>query len=207
MQYQYIDLTHIVSDNMPVFPGDTPVQLKSIVTVEEYGVANHMLTGSLHMGTHIDAPGHFIAGDKKITDFSISTFIGPAVCIDARGKQEIGIDTVINKVSAHDIVLFYTGFDVHYFQKNYFYDYPILSQECAQYLVDMHVKMVGLDCPSVDKAPYVIHKLLLGNEILIIENLTHLEKLLPCRTIELIAFPLNIDAHGAPARVVAKIII
>lgn len=51
---------------MPVFPGDVPVQLRPTVTYKEHGVANHSLYGSLHMGTHIDAPGHFTDRDKTI---------------------------------------------------------------------------------------------------------------------------------------------
>ncbi len=65
--------------------------------------------------------------------------------------------------------------------------------------------MVGIDFPSVDKAPYAVHSLLLSHDILIIENLTNLEQLQHYKNIELIALPLKIDAHGSPARVIAKV--
>ena len=77
---------------MPAFPGDTPIQLLPTSTYINDGVANHSLCGSLHMGTHIDAPGHFTDKDKKIIDFPISKFIGKAIVIDAINMPEIGID-------------------------------------------------------------------------------------------------------------------
>lgn len=201
----YIDLTHVITDNMPVFPGDIPVQLKPTVTFEQDGVANHSLCGSLHMGTHIDAPGHFTARHKKITDFPISTFIGNGVCINAQGLQETDVALVHNKIQQNDIVLFCTGFDKYFYQPNYFYDYPIITQDCAEYLIEAKPKMVGVDFPSVDKAPHEVHKLLLNHDILIIENLTNLHLLLEHNNIEIIALPLKVDGHGAPARVIAAV--
>ena len=64
--------------------------------------------------------------------------------------------------------------------------------------------MVGMDTPSPDHAPYKVHKILLGNEILILENLTNLEQLLN-KNFEVIALTPKLEADAAPARVVAKI--
>jgi kynurenine formamidase len=79
-----------------------------------------------------------------------------------------------------------------------------VSRELAQLFVERHVKMVCMDSPSPDRHPYEIHKLLLENNILIAENLTHIEKLLTVRRFEIIALPLNILADSSPARVVAR---
>ena len=136
----------------------------------------------------------------------ITKFIGQIVAVDAQNRSEIGIDLVKDLVKKDDIVLFYTGWSDKLHDPNYFYNYPSISLSCAQYLVNQKVKMVGIDGPSVDYAPFAIHKLLLAHDILIIENLTNLQKLLGLDNIELLAFPLKLDAHGAPARVVAKVI-
>ena len=201
---KYIDLTQLIENNMPVFPGDFPVKLAPLVTYEKDGFANHKLECSLHIGTHIDAPGHFTNNDKKICDFAVTKFIGQAKLIDVRGSQEITIDHVKNQIGLAKIVIFFTGFGNLFKAKNYFADYPVLTDECAEYLVSQNVEMVGLDSPSVDKSPYDIHKILLSNDVLIIENLINLEQLLG-KDFEIIALPLKIDAHGAPARVIAKI--
>ena len=124
--------------------------------------------------------------------------------IDVHFSREITIDHVKNQIGLAKIVIFFTGFGNLFKTINYFYDYPVLTDECAEYLVSQNVEMVGLDSPSVDKSPYNIHKILLSNDILIIENLINLAQLID-KDFEIIALPLKIDAHGAPARVIAKI--
>lgn len=205
----YIDLTHTIVNAMPTHPYDValgfPTQLKAIATYQEHGVSNHALSGSVHMGTHIDAPSHFTDSDKKITDFTLDTFIGQAVCIDARNQKIINKD-LLTHVPLHKnlIVLFCTEWDARFYEPNYFSQHPTISLECAHYLVDAGVKMVGVDFPSVDQAPFAVHKLLLSNDILIIENLTNLTPLINAK-FDLIALPLKIDADGAPARVIAQV--
>ena len=201
----YIDLTHTITNNMPSHPLDITVQLKSTATYQEHGVANESLYGGVHMGTHIDAPGHFIDNGKKITEFPLTTFIGEAICIDAH-NQKIITPSLLEHIQLKKdvIVILYTGWDTCFYESNYFDEHPVISKECAQYLIDAGVKMVGVDFPSVDTAPYAIHTLLLSNDILIIENLTNLS-LLANKTFNLIALPLKIDTNGAPTRVIAEI--
>lgn len=202
----YIDLTHTITNNMPSHPLDIAVQLTSTATYIHDGVANETLCGSVHMGTHIDSPGHFTGNNKKITDFPLSTFMGKAVCIDGRKYQSLSKDLLKNTtLKKNMIVLFYTNWDSRLYETNYYYDHPVISPECAQYLIDKGIKMVGVDFPSVDNPPYEIHKLFLNNDILIIENLTNLEALIN-KEFNLIALPLKIDANGSPARVIAEII-
>lgn len=198
-----LDLTHLIIDGLPEWPGCSAVSLQEFVTIENDGVANHRLNGSCHMGTHIDAPGHFVLDGKKISDYTVDQFIGRGVVIDAREQAEIGIELVRYQVKMNDIVIFYTGWDTKFYEPNYFYEYPVISVECAQYLVDQKVKMVGVDTPSVDRASFEIHKLLLRHEVLIIENLTNLQVALGHASVEILALPLKLDAHGAPARVIA----
>lgn len=201
---KYIDLTHIITNDMPVFPGDVSVELKSICNYKDNGVSNHLISSSLHAGTHIDAPGHLSSNDKKIIDFDISKFIGKSVFINAKNLKNINKEAVIGKIKKNDIVLFYTGFDKYFYDEVYFYKYPVIDIGCAQYLVANEIKMIGIDFPSVDYYPHDVHKLLLSNDILIIENLTNLQELIGYDNIEVLAFPLKVDGHGAPARVIAK---
>lgn len=201
----YIDLTHTITNNMPSHPLDISVQLQSTAIYHEHGVANESLSGGVHMGTHIDAPGHFVENGKKITDFSIDKFMGKAICIDARKHKIITPDLLAHaSLQENLIILFYTGWDSQFYTSNYYTEHPIISPECAQYLIDSKIKMVGVDFPSVDNAPYAIHKIFLSNDILIIENLTNLKSLIE-KTFNIIALPLKINAHGSPTRVIAEI--
>jgi kynurenine formamidase len=190
---------------MPSHPLDIHTQLTPTTTYKEHGVACESLQASVHMGTHIDAPGHFIENGKKIIDFPLTTFISDAICIDASNKKIIDKNIVTTiPLQKNTTVLFFTGWDKNFYQSNYFYDHPVISEECARYLVEIGIKMIGVDFPSVDQEPYAIHKIFLGNDILIIENMTNLKPLID-RQFNLIALPLKIDAYGAPARIIAEI--
>ena len=81
----------------------------------------------------------------------------------------------------------------------------MISKELGTFLVEKKIKMIGIDMPSPDRYPFEIHKLFFENNILIIENLTNLNKLLEVDNFEIIAFPLKIEAEAALVRVVARI--
>ena len=65
--------------------------------------------------------------------------------------------------------------------------------------------MVGMDSASPDYPDFPIHKILLRNDILIIENLTNLH-LLAGQQFKIYALPLNLEIDGSPARVIAELI-
>ena len=72
--------------------------------------------------------------------------------------------------------------------------------------VAAQVNMVGMDVPGPDlDAPFPIHKILLGGDVLIAENLTNLGQLLGQDNIHIHAYPVKYDADAAPMRLVAEI--
>ena len=91
-----------------------------------------------------------------------------------------------------------------YFQPEYFNNYPAITEEVANYLVSKKVKIVGVDMCSVDLKPFPVHRILLKNDILIIENLTNLSEL-EGRNFKVYAFPIKLQIEGAPTRVVAEV--
>jgi kynurenine formamidase len=65
--------------------------------------------------------------------------------------------------------------------------------------------MVGIDSYTLDNYPFDIHKILLRQDIIILENLVDLDKI-STGTFKLMVFPLKLDKmDGAPCRVVAEI--
>jgi kynurenine formamidase len=103
-----------------------------------------------------------------------------------------------------------TGWDDRWGYPDYGTEYPFLGEDFAQLLLDNGITVLGLDTPSPD-APMrsglrrgsPIHTMLLGNDVLIIENLANLRTVVDLR-LQVYAIPLNIHgAYGAPARVVA----
>ncbi len=202
----YFDLTHLFTNSMPVYPGDSSVNLEPVEDLKKIDISNHIMHSSLHVGTHIDAPGHMIFGGKRICDFPISTFIGKGKLVDARGRKSIDADLLSDiLLQKNDILLIYTGHDSAFYESTYYIDHPVLTIAFAQHLIDSGVKMVGMDTPSPDFHPFLVHKRFMAQDILIIENLTNLHSLLNCKHFNIIALPMNIDADGSFARVIAVI--
>lgn len=202
---ELIDLSHVFSVKMPVFPGDERATLVEIATIKKDGYTNYQLRAGMHVGTHIDAPLHFIPEGKKISDFSLDRFYGSAKVVDARGKKEIDSDILKNvELVKDDIILFFTGHDQFYGKHDYFIDHPVLTEALAHKLIDVGIKMVGVDMASPDKYPFPLHKLFLENDILILENLTNLE-LLCGEDFELFAFPIKFETDAAFVRTIAKV--
>lgn len=201
-----IDLTHTFTPEMPVFPGDDLPSLKESVNTEN-NIVHYTISTGMHIGTHMDAPLHMVPGGKKLSEINPDKFLAKGHVIDARGAKEIGSVLLENmNISAGDCVLIYTRYD-RLFRKPEFYEtYPDLTEDFAKKLVELKIAFVGMDTPSPDKAPYNVHQILLKQEILIIEGLAHLEKLLNVKNFEVIALPAKFETEAAPVRVIAKII-
>lgn len=200
-----IDLSYIIKDSMPVFPGDDKVIIEESKVIErDYYNAIYLQTG-MHVGTHVDIPKHLINDKRTIDEIPIDRFVGRGVLLDVRGINIIDYKKEYNQmIRENDIVLFYTGFADLYMEPSKYYDsYPVLSENLTDFLVSKHIKMIGIDSPSPDKEPFNIHKTLLKNNIYIIENLTNLEELIYIDGFTVYAVPLKIKAEASLVRVFA----
>ncbi|RZB30913.1 MAG: hypothetical protein AEth_00867 [Candidatus Argoarchaeum ethanivorans] len=194
------DLTMPIDTQIPVFPGGPEPEIIQVASIKEKGWNEKQITIGSHFSTHIDAPFHMIEDGKKLDDYPINKFIGIASVIDVRNQKLI--NPSLDEIEQEDIVFFYTAHINKIRYKEYFQQNPILSVETAQRLIEKKVKIVGLDSFSPDNEPFEIHKLLLKNDILIVENLINLDKLVNSRFMCYI-LPLKImDADGAPCRVI-----
>lgn len=201
-----IDLSHTFTQNMPVYPGDASPEMLQVATIHEHGYTDFQIKTGMHVGTHIDAPLHFIEGGKRLSEIPIQRLTGKAHLINAQGKTIIEQD-ILSALDIHrgDILLIFTGHDHYFGQDLYYLEHPLLSEEFARRAVDLGVSIIGLDTPSPDHAPYPIHKILLQEEVLIIENLTNLSLLKDVSSIEVFAFPPKLALEASPVRVVARV--
>jgi arylformamidase len=204
---QVIDLSVLLSEETPVYPGDPETKLEKISTVENDGHFDTYLSMVTHTGTHIDAPAHMLADGKTLDKFPASHFVGRGVYIKVENNT-FDLESVKRAgIQAGDIVLFNTNMSDHYYETGYWQDRPAMSEEIAQYLVNQKVKMVGLDTGSADPKGsdgHPIHATLLRGEVLIIENMTNLAQL-EGKQFNVYALPLKLDVDGAPARAIAVI--
>ena len=201
-----IDLTHTIHRNIAVFPGDDPMQLDQIRTLENDGFNNFRISTGMHVGTHIDGPMHMTSDTRMMADFPLEMFTGKGVLLDVRGETQIGFrESFRTTILPGSIVLFYSGFDQRFGEPAYFTAYPDITGELARFLADQHVKIVGFDWPSPDHYPFPTHDILLKSNVLILENLTNLGQLLNETDFEVFAFPLKIEADSSIVRVVARV--
>lgn len=200
----YIDLSVVLSQQTPVYPGDMPIKIEPAGKIEQDGFNDHVVSINTHVGTHIDAPLHMIANGKTLDQIPVEQLVGRGVLITV--DEEFDIEPVRQAgIRAGDIVLFRTGMSEHYREPNYFEQYPAMSEAMAQYLVSQKVRMVGVDTGSIDNLDgFPIHKILLGGDVLIIENLANLDRLIG-KEFKVYALPIKLALDGAPARIIAEI--
>lgn len=188
------------------------------------------LTIGSHAGTHIDAPSHFIANGKTIDDVPLDHLVGPAIVVDLtetgrgsrlRKRQVIGWTEISTRehdirryisLGERPIVLLRTGWS-EYWTKDDYADHPYLSAEAAQRIIDLGVRVIGIDTFSPDETfvdfenvpepSFEVHKIVLGAGAIIAENLTNLEAIQEGEWIVSLV-PLKIGGcDGSPVRACA----
>lgn len=204
-----IDLSHPIHAKMPVYPGDESPVCTPLASITTNGYRTTRLTMTTHTGTHIDAPAHLLQNAKTLDQFPASHFCGLARLVDCRGlpgqitKRHLEAQADLQAV---EYILLHTGWSRYWQTEAYFNDFPALTPEAAAWLASRPIKGIGLDAPSIDAAGAQAlgnHRLFLGQEIVIIENLTNLHGIAG-QSCQLFCLPLPISAaDGAPARVIA----
>lgn len=199
-----IDLSVPLNKNTPVYPGDKQSEILLTAMIKNNGYENHYICISTHVGTHMDAPSHMIESGKSINALPLDKFTGRGVCIEVKNSK-FDLDVIRKtRIEEGDIVFFCTSMSEKYHLPEYFTQYPAVPESIANYLVEKKVKALGVDMCSPDHAPFAVHKTLLKENIVIIENLTNLKSVLG-KEFTVYAFPLNVALDGSPLRVVAEI--
>ena len=216
-----IDLSHVIEQGMLTFtaPWHPRVEISIMGRHELEGRETRRLVLGTHTGTHIDAPAHFVPGGATIDKTPLEILIGPAYLVEfpqCAPMRQIRIQEVqaqLPDVSNVKRIVFRFDWSRFWGQEHYYRDWPFLSRDLCQWLIDAGVKLVGMDTPSPDNpsdnrdsgndSPR--HKLFLENGVTLVEYLSHLD-LIAKRCFDLFALPLKIrDSDGSPARVVALV--
>lgn len=209
-----VDLTMPFSERTIPVPGHPQPEFTPLQTLEQDGVNNTVMTISLHTGTHIDAPLHFIADGAPIDEVPIERFHRPALRLDLTDAapnepitlaqlEAAGFDA---KASKDTILLLATGWADRSWQTEDLYgDNPFLGPDAAEAVAEAGPSALGLDFAVDEQRPWPNHTVLLGADVLLIENLMGLPGL-PPEDFEVIAFPLRLTGeNGGPSRVVASV--
>jgi len=201
------DVSLTLSWQVPVWPGEGKVNIQKTRDISKGDVCNvSSFSMSMHTGTHVDMPKHFIDGGKSTEDIDLNKFMGRAkvfefdklVDIDEEDLKNLDIDEddiVILKIKKNGELLR---------QKEFFKDYVSISEDAASFLVDRRVKGVGINYFSIEKYEsdtFPVHRILLENEIVIIEGL-NLEEV-QHGLYDIFCLPLKFEnGNGSPVRAV-----
>lgn len=206
-----IDLTHTLKNNITVYPGTPGPAFIPSSTIEKDGFAESSVIMTSHTGTHVDAPTHIIPDARSLDQFPLEKFMGKGIIVDCRHISSISrefLQPMEARIRQADFVLFYSGWQFKWNTPLYFDPFPTLTTEATEWLLQFDIKALGFDTISVDTMTDEAlpnHHLLLRKEVLIIENMNNLDKLMD-KEFQLYCIPLKIErADASPVRVFAEI--
>ena len=204
-----IDLT------LPLRPGERGVACEPARTLARDGwnaATWHLYS---HAGTHMDAQLHFGAGSETIDTKPLEHCVGPAWVVDLTPVAPRALLTVADLgavaagVTPGDSLLLRTDWHRHAGDVALYRDaLPRIGEELAQWCVEKHVRLLGVEPPSVADVNHLpeltrIHQILLGGGVTIVEGLAHLDQLTQEQVL-FVALPLKFaGGDGAPVRALA----
>ena len=204
----WLDVTLPIHPDMVTWPGDPPVRLSRLADLAAGdGLNLTAITTSLHCGTHIDAPSHYLPGAAGIEAMPPEAMIGPAKLFDLEMAETIKREDLAGLgIVPGDRVLLRTGNSRRYAQGRFDPAFVGLGEGAAGYLAERRIRTLGVDYLSVagmqaDQA--AVHRRLLEAGIWLIEGLD-LRAVEP-GLYQLNCLPLRIrDAEAAPARALLR---
>ena len=161
---------------------------------------------SVHAGTHVDAPFHFVPDGITIESLPLETFIGPArVCAVEPGTHITAADVAKAGLKDETRVLFKTRNSSLLQKGAYDASFAPFSVDGAKALVGLGVKLVGLDYLSAAAAneQVPVHRAFLDNGVILLEGIDLSE--VPPGRYELFCPPVKLaGSDGAPCRAVLR---
>ena len=209
----WLDVTYPIFEYMVSWPGQPPVALRRLSTLEEGDTADvSLLALSLHTGTHMDAPRHFVEGGADITAAPLNVMMGPARVAyleyaDTVTEAEVrAFEKRTGELRAGERLFFKTkNSRADWSDKPFEKDYVALQPDAARYLVSKQAVVVGVDYLSVAPfdAPTETHRVLLGSGVWVVEGLDL--RFVDEGRYEMLALPLKIvTGEASPVRVLLR---
>ena len=208
---QIVDLSHALTKDTPVYPGDPVPNFSVATTIENEGYNLFNVFMGSQTGSHVDAPYHFSNQGARVDQMDLSHFLGNGLIIDMthkRSKEEFSLAEIKvyeKQIEKVDIVLFRTD----WYKKAgtpEFFDHPFLSKEGGEYLLSKGIKTAGIDAINLDNTggtEFPIHAMYSQAGGIIAENLANLD-MVDFDSPFLFFLPLKlIGCDGSPVRAVA----
>jgi arylformamidase len=202
------DISLTISNDLPVWPGDTPVKLvrnRDMHYGELYTLSE--LTSTVHVGSHLDAPMHFVRHGHGVDQIDLNKLIGPCYVVDLPDVNSIDAPSLEQaNIPAHVTRLLCRTRNSEWWARsdNTFHtDFVAIDPSGAEWIVQRGMQLVGVDYLSVGayEGGIPTHEILLSNGVVPVEGLD-LSRIEPGEY-QLICLPLKLkDCDGAPVRAV-----
>jgi kynurenine formamidase/carbon monoxide dehydrogenase subunit G len=223
LQVQEGDMANIIDLSVPIGPGTlSPPSVNARLELTSYHRGPGFWQASkvemlLHTGSHVDFTRHVQADGETAVDVSLDRVCGQALVVDlsfARANHEISVADLkayAPEIRPGDIVLVRTDWTEKHWGNfpTYYMESPYCSPEAAQWLVDRGAKAIGFDCfseycarlPDFSSEDFIIHKIILENGSILMQQLTNFSQLPTDRRFKFFAPFIKIEgAEGSPAR-------
>ncbi len=222
--FDLIDLTHPLTEQIPTWNGSCGFCAE---VKKDYDQVFRVQKLQMHagVGTHMDAPSHRFHDGISIAEIPLERLIAPVCLIDVSRKttssylislQDLNEYERANGIIApNSLVIGYTGWDRFWSKPDDYRNldangqmhFPGFSSEVAEALLARHIVGIAIDTLSPDRpeSSFPVHKLLLGANKYIIENIAN-ASCLPAKGSYAIALPIKAtDCTEAPIRIIALI--
>lgn len=208
MANEWIDVTRPIEAGMAVWPGDDAPVIEQILFMDRGDICNlSKMAMSVHVGTHMDAPRHFINGGVFMDAMPLDAVMGEARVVEIHDPVAIRPEELPADLAAGERILFKTRNSSELWSKRGFQeDFVYISREAAEILAAKGVRAVGVDYLSIGgfhTDMVETHEAILGAGIWAIEGLD-LNQVEPGRY-EMACLPMKLTgSDGAPARVALR---
>ncbi len=222
-----LDLTHSIHPNIPIWPGDPPVEFETVSQIKTSGYFLRKFSMGEHSGTHMNAPNSFYSEGTSIDSYPPQSLVVPAIAIDICDKSLVNpdytltIDDVLNWEQQHgfiepgNLIILYTGWQEKWDDEGAFFNrdnrgichFPGFGTATTQFLLEERlIAGVGTDTHGVDPGQdesFDVNKLVLKEQRIVLENLANLDQL-PTVDITLVIGILRLSGgSGSPVSVLA----
>ncbi|MGI9116768.1 MAG: cyclase family protein [Gaiellales bacterium] len=218
-----VDLTQPLSPDTTPWPGEAPLRASVAATVPADGYYTRRVDLQEHVGTHFDAPAHFVADGATVERVAASRLVAPLRVVDVSGQASEDPDYAVTADDVHrmerehgplapgDALLALTGWDAHLGDPaRYVGDlrFPGFGADGAALAVDRGLVGIGIDTLSVDRGcdeAYPVHLRTLPAGLWHLEGLVGLDLVPPSGAMLVVGVPPLVGASGFPARVLALV--
>ncbi|HLZ87483.1 MAG TPA: cyclase family protein [Puia sp.] len=224
-----VDLTHTLTAEFPYIPVKNltyPFKLIPMATLKDNGVAANSWHIHEHLGTHIDAPNHFINDQKSVDQIALQDLIVPVEVIDIEEKASKNRDAELTvgdleqfeskngRIPEHSCVIMYSGWEKHLkdslfvgLDDRQVKHYPGFSNAAIQFLIkERNIAGIGVDVLSFDPGideNYTGHKTLFAAGKWGVECVANLSKIPPTGATIIVGAPKVGQATGGFSRIIA----